>query len=292
MKLFVRTNKFIGLLLLLFILVAVNCSPKKSPTKSKIRIVSLVPSATEIIYALGQESLLVGNTIYCDFPDGAKNIYKVGDFSNPSLERILYRKPTLVIATLPEQKLIVEELKKHNIPIYISRPKSVDSIFAEILRIGTLTGASGRAESLVATLKTRLREIVMKNPNLIDSPRVYIEISGNPLMSVGNLSYLNEIISLAGGKNIFSDIDREYFIVSPEEIIVRNPDIIIALYPQISKSAIKRRLGWDKITAIQRNQIYTELNPDYFFRPGPRFIYAVEDLANIIYNVWTKKPRP
>ncbi|MCS7258783.1 MAG: cobalamin-binding protein, partial [candidate division WOR-3 bacterium] len=249
-------------------------------------------SATEIIYALGKESLLVGNTIYCDFPEEAKKIYKVGDFSNPSLERILLRKPTLVIATLPEQKLIIEELKKHNIPVYISHPKTIDSIYSEIRKIGNLIGASTKAESLVCALKTKLATIIAKNPNLIDSPKVYVEINGNPIMTAGNLSYLNEIISYAGGKNIFSDINREYFVANPEEIITRNPDIIIALYPQISPSAIRKRFGWDKITAVKKNHIYTELNPDHFFRPGPRFINAIEELTNIIYNIWTPKSRP
>jgi iron complex transport system substrate-binding protein len=244
---------------------------------------------TEIIYALGRESLLVGNTIYCDYPEEAKKVFKVGDFSAPSLERILFRKPNLVIATLPEQKLIVEQLKRHNLAIYISQPRSIENIFAEIIQIGNLLNAQAEAESLVMKLKDSLRVIQNKNPNLLDSPSVYIEINSNPLMSAGSFSYLNEIIKAAGGKNIFSNINQEYLVINPEEVVVRNPDIIVALYPRASKTLIKKRLGWDKITAVKKNQIYVDLNSDWFFRPGPRFINAVAELSKITHTVWLKK---
>lgn len=276
---------FISSLLLIF---NVSCSKSKKESAQK-RIVSLVPSVTEIIYALGRDSLLVGNTIYCDYPEAAKSIYKVGDFSNPSVERIVKRKPSLVFTTLPEQQKIVDELKKFKIPVYVNRPRTVDSVLIEIQNIGKLLDATDVANAIVSAIKIRTDEIAQRNLNLIDSPRVYIEISGTPIMTIGSRSYINDLMRYAGAKNIFADIDREHVVTNSEELIQRNPDIIIILHPQAKKAQIRKRLGWSQITAVKKGRIYDDLNPDYFFRPGPRFIYAVEDLSKIVQSVWIKR---
>ncbi|MEO0076767.1 MAG: helical backbone metal receptor, partial [candidate division WOR-3 bacterium] len=142
-------NWFVYIWLSIFFIAGFSLCAKSKKETIRQRIVSLVPSVTEIIFALGKDSLLVGNTIYCDYPEAAKHIYKVGDFSNPSLERILRRKPSLVFATLPEQRNIIEQLKKHKIPVYVSQPKSVDSILSEIIEIGKLINANDTAKALV-----------------------------------------------------------------------------------------------------------------------------------------------
>jgi len=271
-----------------FLIFNFSCSSKQKSTTPK-RVISLVPSVTEVIFALGKESLLVGNTIYCDYPEAAKAVYKVGDFSNPSWEKIIRKKPTLVFATLPEQKNTVEQLKKYKIPVFTSKPTSVDSLFAEIIEIGKLLDANDQANILLTALKNKLSEIANNNPNIIDSPKVYIEIAGTPIMTVGNLSYVNDLVRYAGAKNVFADMSREYFVTNSEELIQRNPDIIIILHPSVTKTQVKKRLGWSQITAVKKARIYTELNPDYFFRPGPRFIYGIEDLSNIVHGVWVKK---
>jgi iron complex transport system substrate-binding protein len=281
-----------------FLIFNFACSKQRQIASSQ-RIISLVPSITEIVFALEKESLLVGNTIYCDFPEGAKQIYKVGDFSSPSLEKILKRKPTLVLATLPEQKTIVEQLKQNKIPVFTSRPRTVDSVLVEIIEIGQLIGAKEKAEILTVALKNKLKEINQRNPNIIDSPKVYIEISSTPIMTIGNLSYINDLIRYAGAKNVFGDIDREYIVTNSEELITRNPDVILILHPSAKKAQVRKRMGWSQITAIKKGRIYDilpedagkgiTLNPDYFFRPGPRFIYGVEDLANILKGIWGKR---
>lgn len=290
-RLKIKNNFYIYLYLLIFtlcVLSFVSCSKSHKNTKAQ-RIISLVPSITEIIYALGQDSLLVGNTIYCDYPEAAKSVYKVGDFSNPSVERIIKRKPSLVFVTLPEQQKIVNELKKLKIPVFITHPKTVDSVLVEIENIGKLLNASVTADSLVKSIRRRLEQIAQSNYNLVDSPRVYLEIAGTPIMTIGARSYINDLIRYAGARNIFNDIDREYIVTNSEELIQRNPDIIIILHPQAKKEQVRKRLGWSQINAVKKNRIYDDLNPDYFFRPGPRFIYAIEDLSRIVQSVWIRK---
>ncbi len=248
-----------------------NCS-KKNNTKS-LRIVSLSPAMTEIIFALGGEHYLVGTTTFCTYPEAAKKTYKVGDFSHPSLERILAQKPSLVVVNPPEQNHIIRELKKLKIPLFISQPRCIEDIYKEISEIGHIIKKEDQADSLVNFMKNNLKPI--KKDKI---KTVYVELSSRPLITVGQKSFLNELISLTGGKNIFTDIKKAYPIVTQEEIIRRNPDIVILLHP----GNIKDRLGWQKLEAVKRKQVYKNLNPDILLRPGPRLVQGYNKLKKIL----------
>jgi ABC-type Fe3+-hydroxamate transport system substrate-binding protein len=238
-------------------------------------VVSLVPSITEIVYALGQEGQLTGNTTFCDYPEAARRVYKVGDFSNPSVERILRLKPKFVFATLPEQQATVEKLGRMGVKVIISRPTGLDSLSQEIRSIGAALGASAQADSLVSTLKMRLAQIPAPNQR----PSVYLEISEGPLMTVGRSSFINEIVERAGGTNIFSDVEKEYPVVSQEQVITRNPEVIFLLHPGTSREQLGQRLGWEGIGAVRNRKVFDDVNPDIVLRPGPRLVDAVEAFA-------------
>jgi ABC-type Fe3+-hydroxamate transport system substrate-binding protein len=238
-----------------------------------------VPSVTEIIYALGQESQLTGNTTYGDFPEAARRIYRVGDFSNPNVERIMRLKPRLVFATLPEQQSAVAWLNQLGTKVFISRPNSFDSLFREIRAIGTALGVPARADSLVASLIARLARI----PPPQHRPGVYLEISEQPLMTVGRSSFINEVIERAGGTNVFGDIDKEYPVVSQEHVIERNPDVIFLLHPMRDRTEFGKRLGWQSIAAVRNGRVFDDVDPDIVFRPGPRLVDAVEAIAARIH---------
>jgi iron complex transport system substrate-binding protein len=241
-------------------------------------IVSLVPSVTEIIYALGQESQLTGNTTYCDYPEDAKRIYKVGDFSNPNVERIMRLKPKLVFATLPEQQTAVAKLEQMGVRVFISRPSDFDSLFREIRAIGASLGAASQADSLVRAVQTRLAQVTEPEHRL----KVYLEIAEQPLMTVGASSLINEIIERAGGENVFGDVAKEYPVVSQEQVITRNPDVIFLLHPMWDRSQFSRRLGWREINAVKFGQVRDDVNPDIVFRSGPRVADAVETIAQCL----------
>ena len=122
-----------------------SCQPIPKPAAGR-RVVCLVPSVAETIYALGAESCLAGVTTFCDYPPPVRTLPKVGDFLNPSLERILALKPDLVIATLPEQQPVVDKLRELKIPVMVSRPASVDDVLAEIKQLGMKLGAAAKAD--------------------------------------------------------------------------------------------------------------------------------------------------
>ena len=255
---------FIGALLFLF-----SCAGRQVD-QSRVRVVSLAPSLTEIVYALGRGDDLVGVTVFCNYPPAVAKKYRVGDFSNPSLERIAALKPDIVLVTLPEQNRIKSEIEKLKIKTYNSSPASIEAIFKDIKAIGDLLHVSFRADSLIDSLRKELARINQVSPK--DSARVYLEVSSQPLVSIGGSSYINEMVMLAGGRNIFADLKMDYPVISQEELLRRSPDVIFILH----EAELGQRLGWQKIKAVRTKRIYYDLDPDLIFRPGPRVFEGVK----------------
>ncbi len=247
----------------------------KSFIEPDFKIVSLSPAMTEILFALNAEDNIVGVTTFCNYPEQAKRIYKIGDFSNPSIERIVGLKPNLVIVNLPEQIRIKKQLEALQINVFVSSPKSLNDIYREIAEIGKMLKKKATAESLIRSMQMNIR-LFESN----EKKRVYIELSPRPIVTIGAHSFLNEMLEMIGGKNIFSDIAQDYPVVSQEEIIKRNPEIIILLHPE----DIKDRLGWDKIAAIRNGKVYTDINQDHIMRPGPRLVKGFKALRSIIFE--------
>jgi iron complex transport system substrate-binding protein len=178
------------------------------------RAIALVPSVTEIIYALGAEDKLVGVVTPCDYPPGIDKPI-VGNFSSVSIERIVSLKPDIVFVAGIEQHRLWEELKRTGLNIAIIAPKSLDTVYESIKEIGVILDKKGKADSLISYMKGEITELQKGLPN--ESRRVYIEISQNPLVSCGKNSFINEMISLAGGKNIMADIVQPYPIVNKKK---------------------------------------------------------------------------
>lgn len=248
-------------------------SCEKPVSYTGFKIVSLSPAMTEIVFTLGAAQHLVGVTTFCNYPEQAKKIYKIGDFSNPSLERIVGRKPDLVIVNLPEQMRIKRQLEKLNINIFISSPRTLEDIYDEIIEIGRILKKEQTADSLVNYMKMHISRVDKSSKK-----RVYIELSPRPLVTIGAPSFLNELLEMAGAENIFADLEKDYPVVPQEEVIKRNPDVIIVLHPE----KITDRLGWRKITAIKNNAVYTTLTQDHLMRPGPRLVIGFKELKDIV----------
>jgi len=275
-------NRIIMMLLLIGAVLGCGGGPKsgsKGKADKEIRCVSLVPSITEIIYLLGGEGLLKGNTNQCDYPKEAQWVYKVGDFQAPDLERIMALKPTVVFATLPMHKQLIEKLQELGVRVYISAPRDIEGVFAEIESVGVLLAREERAKRVVDSLKSRLALV----PLFSDSPWVYIEISVAPLMSVGSGVFINDMICRAGGRNVFADLPLPYPVVNPELVVNKNPDVVLILHPGTEPVEVKARVGWQKISAVKRGRVYAHLNEDLFFRPGPRVIDGIFLLARLLH---------
>jgi iron complex transport system substrate-binding protein len=264
-------------LLLPFTILSFILYPLSLPSAQ--RVVSLVPSVTEIIYALGAEDKLVGVVTPCDYP---LKIDKpiVGTFSLPSLERIYTLKPDLVFVEDIEQKYLWAQLKKLNIRIDIASPQSIEEVYEAIENIGDILNKRKRADSLVNSMRCEL-DSLQKMMKGVKRRRVFIEIAENPLMTVGNGSFMNELIEAACAINIAENINIPYPIVNQESVIKANPDIIVVAHKGGTNPA--KRSGWDKIDAVRNRRVYQDIDPNLLMRPGPRIIKGVRALMERMY---------
>jgi iron complex transport system substrate-binding protein len=265
------TERIVSILVCALLLTASFCARKQAA--NGYRIVSLSPAMTEILFSIGAGDKTVGVTTFCDFPAQAKKITKVGDFSHPSIERIVGLKPDLVIVNLPEQTRVKKELDKLNIETFVSAPRSLSNIYHEISALGTKLGLRRQADSLVEYMMRNLEKVVPEH-----RVKIYVEISPRPIITIGADTFLNDLIHRAGGINIFADLNKDYPVVGQETVIVRNPDIIIVLHPE----DVTGRTGWHKVGAIMNGRVYTDLNQDYLMRPGPRLVEGYRQLVHII----------
>ncbi len=250
----------------------ISTACQKPTFKPGLRIVSLSPGMTEVLFAIGGQDMLVGVTTYCDYPAACQALPRVGDFSHPSLERIIGLQPGLVIVNLPEQNRIKAELEQFKIPIFVTAPESLGDIYREITKLGRMIGRIRAADSLAERMRQAIRPTGRK------SRTVYIELSPRPLITVGKTSFLSEMVEMAGGKNIFDDLDKPYPVIQQEEVIRRDPAVIVVLHPE----GILNRIGWAKIEAVKNNRVYADLDQDLLLRPGPRLINGFQELERIL----------
>lgn len=254
--------------------------------KKPMRIISLAPSNTEILFALGLGDKVVGVTNYCDYPEEAKSKEKIGGYADPNMEKIISLKPDLVLATDIHQKP-VEQLEKLNIPVIVLTPKSIQEMLDSIEIIGQATGKAREAEKLVSDLKDRIKVIEDKvaGINKEERPKVYYEVWPDPLTTTGPGTFVNDIIEKAGGQNIAADASNAFPQYSQESVISKNPDIIIFSHHGTSKQtaeAILKRPGWGNINAIKNKKVFY-VDENIVQRATPRLIDGLEQFSKIIH---------
>ena len=255
------------------------------------RIVSLAPSNTEILFALGLGSRVVGVTEFCDYPpevlESVKkgNITIIGSFTDPSIERIVALNPDLVLAATSLQETVVKDLEEKAVTVVALNPKKVDQILADIRLVGEISGKLEDAEKLTNEMQRVIDTVRDKAKNVTHRPRVYYEVWYEPLYTIGPGTWQNELIEMAGGINIFADAKEAYPIVSAEAVIQRDPEIIVVSLGYmggVKKEDFQKRPGWSVISAVKNNRI-CEIDEDTVVRPGPRIVQGLEQLARFIH---------
>lgn len=267
------------------------------------RVVSLAPSLTEIICAIGAETQLVGRTSACDYPpDKIKAIPVVGGFGAPSLDLLLQIEPTLVLTMDLEDKSLGNVIDQLGLKRERIRCSTVDDIPRAISRVGSLLRRESAAGELADSIRRRLAEFRREAENRQASgrptPAVFVEIWGSPLTTVGKRSFISDLIFLAGGHNLGDEAaDKEYFSISSEWVIARNPDAIVCLYMSREKdnagrksengenpdwARVNARTGWSNTAAVQNHRVYGGLDNSAILRPGPRILDGIEALRRCI----------
>ena len=245
------------------------------------RIISTAPSNTEILFALGLGDKVVGVTDSCDYPPEAKTKPKVGAVEL-DYERIVAMSPDLVVAVGSLQRQAISRLSELGVAVLAVDPKSIDGVLRAITLIGRATGAQDRASRLVGELRGRIDRVAQKLARLTQSerPRVFVEIWGEPLMTAGPGTFVDELVSAAGGRNIAHDADGEWPVFSAEAVIERDPDVVILT--NFNKAEALARRAWQGISAYRTGRVY-EVNPDLLVRPGPRLVDGLETLAALLH---------
>ncbi|MCQ2572825.1 MAG: ABC transporter substrate-binding protein [Treponema sp.] len=248
------------------------------------RIVVLSPSGCEILFAIGAGDKIAARTDFCNFPAEAEAIKSVGGFDGKtlSIETIVSYEPDLVYGSKGMHDFLKESCDQFGIELYLSSADSVQGVFDEIIFMGTKTGCEENAEKLVSEMKVGFERIQKKTAKISDKKRksVYWEIWNAPYMSIGGSSFINELIYISGGKNIFADItDQAYPMVSEESILSRNPQVIILPFGDVTE--VPDRNGWKYLSAVKNKKIYN-VNDDVFSRPGPRILEAAETLSELL----------
>jgi len=251
------------------------------------RYISLAPSTTEILFALGLDNEIVGVSYYCNYPPQVKNKEKVGDFSHPNIEKILSLKPDYIFCTGLEQAQVVWELKQMNLNVYVADPMNIDELFNTISDIGRITNKTIEAEQLIQKMKEEIGAITLRT-NLIpqdERVKVFVEIWHEPLTTAGKGSFIDELIVLAGGINIAHDIPRPYSNFSSEKVVSLNPGCIILAYMDRDAplNLVSGRLGWDRIDAVKNKRVFNDIDPDILLRPGPRITRGLKELYQRLY---------
>ncbi|WMM25784.1 cobalamin-binding protein [Tissierella sp. MB52-C2] len=255
---------------------------EEEPTK----IVSLAPNNTEVLFALGLGDKVIGVTSYCDYPEEAKTKEIVGDFNGNNLEKIVELAPDLVLIYGAGNEEDNKILKDAGIKILGFMPETIDAVMNDIEIVGKATGKDKEATKLIDVMNNKKEEILNKVKGQ-ESVKVFYEIWHDPLMAAGKGSYIDELITLAGGENIAEDADGTYPQYDLEQLVERNPEVYLTSSDTEDKTieSIKSRPGYENISAITNDRIYIfEGNESNIMsRPGPRIIEALELVAKSIY---------
>lgn len=248
------------------------------------RIVSLAPSITESLYAIGAGRLLVGATSWCTDPPEAAALPRVGDMLAPDIERILALQPDLVVLTIEgNRRETFDALVRLDMPCLVTQPRTLDGVLSSLRLLGSVTGRDTAAAALADSLAAVREAWSAKTIDRGTAPAVLMVLSLEPLMVVGADTFLDELIVLAGGRNAGRAGAQAYPALSREEVLVRNPDIM--LLPddlRVPDGLLTvRNPEWRRIAAIRRAAVH-RVDADLFLRPGPRLFSGLPLLAELI----------
>jgi iron complex transport system substrate-binding protein len=252
-------------------LVAINGTPQ--------RVVSLAPSNTEILFALGLESKVVGVTDYCDYPPEALNKTKVGGYINPDIEEIVALHPDLVLAAYGTPMDVIVTMVGLGLTVYGIKTTDLADLLNDIRRVGEIGDTEVQAQTLTFQMESRIQAVTNDTQGLEQRPRVFYMLWHDPLWSAGSGTFIDELIEKAGGVNICHNITG-YAEVNLENVLASDPEIIIT--SQLSYDWAMNATELASTNASQTGRIYT-LNDDLVQRQGPRLVEGLEWFAHFIH---------
>ena len=250
------------------------------------RIISLSPSNTEILFALGLDKEIVGVTEFCNYPSEAQTKEKIGGYSNPNLEKIASLRPDLILVIYGTPMKVINQIEELDYTLIELNPKTMEDVFCNINLAGKITDKDKEASKLIANMRRRLNSIAEKVNGLTgnDRSKVFYVVWYPPLWTAGSETFIDELIKKAGGVNIAKDLSG-YKQINLETVIQRNPQVMVVGeskdQPGLTK-VVRNESILSETDAFRDNQIYT-VDTDIVSRPGPRIVDALEELSRLIH---------
>ena len=253
------------------------------------KVVSLAPSNTEILFAIGAGEQVIGRDEFSDYPSQAADLPSIGGgFGDYNLEAIVDLAPDLILAAeinTPEQVKALEDL---GLTVFLlSNPISLDEMYENLFTVAELTAHMSEAEDLVDTLRSRVSKVESDIESAEDQPTVFYELDAtdpSAPWTAGSSTFIDTLITMAGGENIASDMEGQYLQISIEALLIRDPQVILlgdAAYG-ITPESLLDRTGWSNISAVVNDRIYT-FDDNLVSRPGPRLVDGLEQLASLLH---------
>lgn len=249
------------------------------------RIVSLAPSITETLFAIGAGGQIAGVTDYCNYPEEATRKPHVGGVINPSIETVIGLKPDLILLSMEgNMRDDFAKLTAFGIPVVVSNPRTLEGIYRSISHLGIVTGRTEQAKTLVSSLRSRA-SAVLRKASALPKRSLLLFVALEPIVVVGNGTFIAELLESAGGINTAAQAPSSYPLYSREAVLKDNPDLLIFLSDVLSSPAglAGRYPEWSSLKALRHKQVYT-INADIVSRPGPRAVEALETLFTLIHN--------
>jgi iron complex transport system substrate-binding protein len=244
------------------------------------RVASLIPASTELLFAIGAGSSVIGRTSYCDFPPTAQSVPDLGDGIKPSLEAVIAHRPDLVVLYNSGQNAAVaEQLRELGVAAVRINTDRLSDVGRVARLLGALTGRERSADSLTAAFDTAL--VMATRARVGDRPSVLLLVWEQPPMTIGRGSFLSELVERAGGENLFADVSASSGVVSIEAVAARNPDLILTTAD--GPSAFATRPEWRVVPAV-RERRFLRVSGSEFNRPSPRAPEAIRELIDKLHG--------
>ncbi|MDD4281135.1 MAG: cobalamin-binding protein [Candidatus Methanofastidiosa archaeon] len=247
-------------------------------------VVSLSPANTEILYALGLSDGIVGVTEFCNYPEAALAVEKVGGFSTVNVERIIELAPDIVFGEAMHES-VAEQLSQAGIPVFMTKGVDFETVMHDITVIGDIVGKEQEAQDIIDDMARRTAAVTAQTEGLETRMSVMYLLWNDPIMSAGDGTFIHEIIEKAGGINIAGDIGTSWPMLDMEYVIIADPDVIVLAPHGSSGVSVEELLAdptWASISAIKSGYVFELENGDTILRAGPRIVDALEDIYSFL----------
>lgn len=245
------------------------------------RVISVAPSNTELVFALGKQSVLVGRSEFDDYPADVTKIPSIGGYFPPNYEKIVAAQPDLVLVIGGSEEARNKLTNDYKLNVFVVDPQNFSQLYDTIKNLGLILNAQPAAEKVVADMQNSVKEVTDKVAKATTKPKVFYQTWDDPLMTAGTGTFINDLITMAGGENAGAAI-QGWGNFSPEQLAAANPDFYVTGSKETA-AKVKDRKGVESLKAVKDGKIFGLDDENIVVRPGPRLVQGLKWFAQMIH---------